>query len=381
MGTQIWPLALPFVLASLFRSAWASAPKIFDDRDPSIQYTGQWHAGGTSYEYNGTTYVTTALESSATFTFTGTRVRVYGTRAHSGNYTTLSTYSIDGGAPGIYTDTSVNDGPARYQVLFYTSDTLSNSNHVLNIVNQGDWYILDYLLVDVPDETTPASTPTTDRATTRVSTSIFTVNPPSTKAVTQGTPSPSPLISSPTISGAEESTVINPTSSPLRSAILPTGKVESGSNLLPAQSLSSSSSVTTSAVSDPTLLASSSTQKARLGTPAIAGIVVASFLGIIALLAVLSNPVSTRQCLGDASAELTGTHPSFQTNEKGTGTVSDGLFSGNPTTHRRQHGREPPRSGLEHEGGIHPALCRTTGLADESTSSIFETQPPTYTQF
>ena len=83
---------------------------------------------------------------------------MYGTRAHAGNYTTLSTYSLDGGTQASYTDTYDNNDSARYQVLFYESNALSNPDHVLTIVNEGDWYILDYIRVDGIDATAPTAT-------------------------------------------------------------------------------------------------------------------------------------------------------------------------------------------------------------------------------
>ncbi|KAG5719831.1 hypothetical protein E4T56_gene6064, partial [Termitomyces sp. T112] len=49
--------------------------------DTDLIYTGQWSIGGTPSEYLSTTHGTNEVGASASFTFLGTSISVYGTIA------------------------------------------------------------------------------------------------------------------------------------------------------------------------------------------------------------------------------------------------------------------------------------------------------------
>ncbi|KAJ3476190.1 hypothetical protein NLI96_g11328 [Meripilus lineatus] len=142
-------MVLPWVLALSISLASAEV-QTFDDRDPHVVYKGKWVARGSQTEYLGTTSESRTPGDTAVFTFIGTQIAVYGTIA-AGNYTTQSTYTIDQGSPGLFTDPNEIAQLQRH-VRFYMSEELPNANHSLTIVNQGDSFYLDFIEVTVPDQ-------------------------------------------------------------------------------------------------------------------------------------------------------------------------------------------------------------------------------------
>lgn len=76
---------------------------------------------------------------------------VFGIRGPSGTYTENTSYVIDGGAPSFWTNSS-NIPAVEYQVEFYKSPQLTNTQHTLLITNFGDWFWLDSMNVTVPDD-------------------------------------------------------------------------------------------------------------------------------------------------------------------------------------------------------------------------------------
>ncbi|KJA20481.1 hypothetical protein HYPSUDRAFT_43186 [Hypholoma sublateritium FD-334 SS-4] len=120
----------------------------FDDRDPSIVYTGTWNAGGYSSEYEGTDTWTNTTGASASITFTGIGISVCGTIGALGNgIAPQSSYSIDGGAQTDYT--AVQQAGAQYKQCFFRSATLASAIHTLVIGNTADGgnYYMDYISV------------------------------------------------------------------------------------------------------------------------------------------------------------------------------------------------------------------------------------------
>ncbi|EIW77843.1 hypothetical protein CONPUDRAFT_75625 [Coniophora puteana RWD-64-598 SS2] len=107
-----------------------------DDRSPLISYSGStaWAQGGASPEYHNTTSGSYHYGDTATFTFTGTWVAVYGTVGWvSVNGLPTTTFTLDG-------NESINfQGPnatlAQYRYQMYSSSILNGAEHTLVINN------------------------------------------------------------------------------------------------------------------------------------------------------------------------------------------------------------------------------------------------------
>ncbi|KAF9484534.1 hypothetical protein BDN70DRAFT_104025 [Pholiota conissans] len=139
----------------------------YDDRDPIIQYSGAWVRGGNPEDLNGTsTFADTGTGTTATITFKGTEISVFGTIPIATPKTT-SAYSIDGGSPALFT-ASFNIGSAGnstngffYRQHYFTSANLSpDTPHTLVISqtdNVGTRYLIDY--IEVVSGTTTTSSP------------------------------------------------------------------------------------------------------------------------------------------------------------------------------------------------------------------------------
>lgn len=160
----------------------------YDDRDPSIQYSGIWGTAGTSLDYLNTTTFTIYAGSAVSFNFTGTGVSVYGRIGPTGfGYAPLSNYTIDSGAPYTFNGTQKTDD--QHQQLFFRATGLGLGQHTLAISNvlQNDVLTLDFLEVETTGDassssstTMPISTATTTQSATAIQTSTSTtrVRPP-----------------------------------------------------------------------------------------------------------------------------------------------------------------------------------------------------------
>ncbi|KAJ3486060.1 hypothetical protein NLI96_g4506 [Meripilus lineatus] len=191
-----------------------------DDRDPGIQYfNGTWTLDGVDAEYSGTTSHSRNRGGTAIFNFTGTQVAVYGTLGPVGDYVTHSTYTINQGPPNSFTAPN-RINKVQYRIQFYMSEQLPNSNHTLTIVNQGDWFYLDYLEVTVPDPIASAHDPMPPNVT----------GPPS--QISQLGSSPSTILSS---TESAESSTPNRSSSPSSIMMSSSGSLSS-SSILPSES-------------------------------------------------------------------------------------------------------------------------------------------------
>ncbi|CAA7262667.1 unnamed protein product [Cyclocybe aegerita] len=128
--------------------------KTVDDRDPAIVYSKpplyDWNTRsyGGFWEYMGTTSLTTRKGATATFSFDGTSVSVYGTVTVNASLYPTSSYTIDGGEPVFYTPQRPEDRSREmYRTPFFRSPELSAGRHTLVIRNEvdGGLYWLDYL--------------------------------------------------------------------------------------------------------------------------------------------------------------------------------------------------------------------------------------------
>jgi hypothetical protein len=174
-------------------------PLVIDDRDASVRYSAGWgKAGSILTEHDGTTSFATKDGLTAEVTFSGTRIRVYGTVPTDGDAPLIkSTYSIDGSTPLEFTAAATKR--TQYDHLFYQSPDLpGNVPHVLKITHQGDKGVLylDYFEVETSELTTATtsqsstttSSSTTSTSTTTSQTSTSTVDPKTVVVVVDPTP-------------------------------------------------------------------------------------------------------------------------------------------------------------------------------------------------
>ncbi|KAI0327424.1 hypothetical protein GY45DRAFT_1327650 [Cubamyces sp. BRFM 1775] len=136
-----------------------------DNTDSSIRYFGQWSrttiAGDPQEKnYMGTLSYSNVSGSTATYTFTGTAISVFGGFGPDGTYKMQSQYTIDDGSPTVFTPPS-EVKVEQHRVLFFESPQLSPSQHVLVIKNLGEQFFFDYLKFNSLDESTSATNPPT----------------------------------------------------------------------------------------------------------------------------------------------------------------------------------------------------------------------------
>ncbi|PPQ73642.1 hypothetical protein CVT24_007628 [Panaeolus cyanescens] len=150
----------------------------YDDRDFVVRYSQpaqghHWTDQTSSQSYQGTLKLTNTRRASATVTFTGTSITVWGLISDRGTGADpVSSYSIDGGssvtfAPG-------RTGSTQPRVQFFKSDPLENREHTLEIVNlvEGDFLWLDSfdvtrpVIVNNPAPAPPANSPSNTPSST-----------------------------------------------------------------------------------------------------------------------------------------------------------------------------------------------------------------------
>ncbi|KAF9078667.1 hypothetical protein BDP27DRAFT_1356482 [Rhodocollybia butyracea] len=128
----------------------SSLQTLVDDTDPRIVYSDGWStAGSAGLECNGTTHASfhvAGTSTTATFTFEGVGVQVYGTIATTGSPTT--TFQVDDLPLYTFTFNTNTGGQTSYRVELYTSPFLEPANHTLIISSIGDTspeIFLDYI--------------------------------------------------------------------------------------------------------------------------------------------------------------------------------------------------------------------------------------------
>ncbi|KAF7296057.1 hypothetical protein MKEN_01420800 [Mycena kentingensis (nom. inval.)] len=131
---------------------------IFDDADPAIEYTGAWSHSQSSDEFLGTVTNTDTDGSTASFSFKGTSVNVYGSVnpsiAGAAGTELIETYSfiVDGNSSTrrTYTPPTTKSGDVLRHLPFYQSPPLVSGHHELKIsVQKGQGVMfLDYLTFD-----------------------------------------------------------------------------------------------------------------------------------------------------------------------------------------------------------------------------------------
>lgn len=163
-----------------------------DDMNSSISYSSGWVLlQGSTRQWNGTVHSTSTVGATATYSFRGTGVAVYGTLpAGPSTSITQSQYAIDSGIPVNVSLASQTD--AVYAQLFFLSSLLSDGLHTIVITNAGSSveYQLDRIdynaSVNVPVSTVSGSSGSslsqTVRTTSSVSHSAAATSPASSSA-------------------------------------------------------------------------------------------------------------------------------------------------------------------------------------------------------
>ncbi|KAJ7055767.1 hypothetical protein C8F01DRAFT_1157632 [Mycena amicta] len=106
---------------------------VVDDDDLRVVYSGGWDKAGSSEEFASTTHCSTTVGSTASFTFVGTSVTVYGTYASNSILATFS-FVLDNSPSGQGTFTPpANTTSDVHHFPFFNSGTLTNASHTLVI--------------------------------------------------------------------------------------------------------------------------------------------------------------------------------------------------------------------------------------------------------
>ncbi|KAI0708240.1 hypothetical protein C8Q76DRAFT_112973 [Earliella scabrosa] len=120
-------------------------PVAIDDTDPAIKYSGAWSRVSPSEgQYADTVTGTVEVGASAQYTFTGTRIEVFGQRLPVGRINT--TFQLDDGLPINYVKPGAV-GLQQHQVLFFQSAELPAGEHTIFITNNGESLLLDFFQV------------------------------------------------------------------------------------------------------------------------------------------------------------------------------------------------------------------------------------------
>ncbi|KAF7345865.1 hypothetical protein MVEN_01608400 [Mycena venus] len=127
----------------------STAGTIVDDRDPRIEYEGAWNNGGVPVEFQGTTKYATQAGATASFTFVGRSIAVYGSVSVEHPAIASMSFVIDNSTTGSYTPPDDIDAALTRAVL-WSSPSMTEGSHKLVITQtkangQGQIY-LDYLL-------------------------------------------------------------------------------------------------------------------------------------------------------------------------------------------------------------------------------------------
>ncbi|KAJ7482948.1 hypothetical protein B0H11DRAFT_1807255 [Mycena galericulata] len=124
---------------------------IVDDHDPRVQYTPStgWTTKGKPVEYMSTTTASTTPGNTATFSFEGTSLTVYGTVGPSKGQGATMSFSIDNELPTTFTAPGSNSSTVHHEVL-WDSGTLADGNHTLLITQTSkvEQIFLDYFLYE-----------------------------------------------------------------------------------------------------------------------------------------------------------------------------------------------------------------------------------------
>ncbi|KAI0094275.1 hypothetical protein BDY19DRAFT_988136 [Irpex rosettiformis] len=152
---------------------------VVDDASAKVNYKGDWSNRHSTNARNSTLSVSSTAGSTASFTFTGNYVAVYGAVLFDdANNPPISTYTIDGQTPGIFIPNLQQNNTFT---TFFVSPKLADSEHTLQIgvANDGVPVFLDSILFNA---TTVAQVTSGGQQPTIIITTI--IAPPSSTAST-----------------------------------------------------------------------------------------------------------------------------------------------------------------------------------------------------
>ncbi|EIW77875.1 hypothetical protein CONPUDRAFT_62059 [Coniophora puteana RWD-64-598 SS2] len=110
---------------------------IVDDHDDRVQYSEGWFTSGSYPEYLNTTHAAIGVGQTATLSFTGVSISVYGTLSGFGlGGIPTSQYVVDGAEPVSFTAPNISGASYHYQ--YFSSDLLEDGTHSLVVTNTND---------------------------------------------------------------------------------------------------------------------------------------------------------------------------------------------------------------------------------------------------
>ncbi|KAE9406492.1 hypothetical protein BT96DRAFT_987631 [Gymnopus androsaceus JB14] len=143
---------------------------LVDDTDPRIIYSDGWSGAGTvGNECDGTTHDSNFIPgATASFSFEGTGIEVYGT-VPATIFTPTASFQVDNQNS---TFSFPGDNAVHYRTIYYTSPSLTAGNHTLSMTvtsNSSTKLYLDYLVYS-PILSTSSTIPQSAASTTVTST-------------------------------------------------------------------------------------------------------------------------------------------------------------------------------------------------------------------
>ncbi|THU93860.1 hypothetical protein K435DRAFT_581226, partial [Dendrothele bispora CBS 962.96] len=117
---------------------------IIDDQDARITYSGQWSLAGSEMDFRHTLFSSQNSGASASFTFNGSSISVFGRVDNSSSGIVSASFSVDGSYPVSFANTAQSF--VSYNKQFFQSRSLGAGVHKLNINSNSEnplW--IDYL--------------------------------------------------------------------------------------------------------------------------------------------------------------------------------------------------------------------------------------------
>ncbi|PPR02508.1 hypothetical protein CVT24_001974 [Panaeolus cyanescens] len=169
---------------------------IIDDNDRRFTYKGLWEVlrSSTDEQWSRTAHSTWEWDATASLSFTGTQIKVYGT-VPAGRGTSAVDFAIDGmnGERVWHTSGSTT----LYNVLFYDSGPLGSGSHTIVMSNKGEDndmdFRLDRVVISLDEPAPPPQTPAPPASTPPV---------PTPAPSTSSTPAPALTASSSLTAGS-----------------------------------------------------------------------------------------------------------------------------------------------------------------------------------
>ncbi|KAJ6451787.1 hypothetical protein C8R45DRAFT_1223752 [Mycena sanguinolenta] len=249
---------------------------IVDDRDPRIEYEGAWNNGGVPIEFDGTTKYATQAGATASFTFVGSLIAVYGSVSVEHPAIASMSFMVDNLTTGSYTPADDIDAALTRAVL-WSSPSMGEGSHKLVMTQtkangQGQIY-LDYLIFQTA---LAASDPASSSASTSP-------RAPASSGAAGSSNSGSSATAGPPRVPSSTGNLATPSTHP-GTSVDSTGASASGSSPTPGLS------APTDGVASKPISSSPSSQRNAQSTPT--AVIVAAILGVLLLFVVGGAAVS-----------------------------------------------------------------------------------------